>query len=50
MSNYTSLTLTISKILNPSLPTTCDTTDITILAQTFFVIRIIDTVSNTFLF
>lgn len=48
--NYSSLTLTISTLLNPSLPTTCNTTDTNILAQTFFRIRIIDTLSNSFLF
>ena len=42
--------MTISTLLNPSLPTNCNTTDTTILAQTFFVIRIIDTLSNSFLF
>lgn len=49
-SNYTSLIITISPILNPSLPTSCNTTDINILSQTFFIIRIIDTASNSFLF
>jgi hypothetical protein len=48
--NYTTLSLTISTLLNPSLPTSCSTTDTTILAQTFFIVRIIDTVSNSFLF
>ena len=49
-SNHQSLTLTISTLLNPLLPTTCDTTDTSLLAQTFFVIRIIDTLSNSFLY
>lgn len=48
--NHTSLTLTISTLLNPLLPTTCATTDTTILAQTFFIIRIIDSLSNSFLY
>ncbi len=48
--NYTELTLSISTLLNPALATTCNTTDTTLLAQTFFMIRIIDTLSNTFLF
>lgn len=48
--SYTSLNLTISTLLNPSLPTKCDTTDTNILAQTFFIIRIIDTLSNSFLY
>jgi hypothetical protein len=48
--NYSTLSLTISPLLNPSLPTSCNTTDTSILAQTFFIIRIIDTVSNNFLF
>jgi hypothetical protein len=48
--NYSTLSLTISTLLNPSLPTSCDTTDNNILAQTFFIVRIIDTVSNSFLF
>ena len=37
-------------MLNPSLPTSCNTTDRSILAQTFFIVRIIDTVSSSFLF
>ena len=48
--NHTNLTLTISTLLNPSLPTVCDTTDTNILSQTFFIIRIIDTLSNSFLY
>ena len=48
--NYSTLTLTITSLLNPSLPTSCNTTDTSILAQTFFIVRIIDTVSNSFLF
>jgi hypothetical protein len=48
--NYKNLTLTISTLLNPALATTCKTTDTNLLAQTFFIIRIIDTISNAFLF
>ena len=42
VTNHTSLTLTISKILNPALETYCDTDDVTLLSQTFFRIRIIE--------
>ena len=48
--NFTKLTLTISTLLNPLLPTTCDTTDKSLLAHTFFVVRIINPNSNTFLY
>lgn len=49
-SDFDELTLEISSILNPELPTSCDTTDITILSQTFFIIRIIEVASNKFMF
>ncbi len=42
--------MTISTLLNPSLPTSCNTKDTNILSQTFFIVRIIDTVSSSFLF
>jgi hypothetical protein len=42
--------LSISKILNPSLQTFCNTTDVTLLSHTFFKIRIIEVASNAFLF
>ena len=48
--DLTSLTLTITTILNPSLETYCDTDDVNLLAQTFFVIRIIEVMSNKFMF
>lgn len=48
--NLTSLTLTITSILNPSLETYCDTDDVTLLSQTFFRIRIIEVKSNKFMF
>jgi len=50
LASYSALTLTISTLLNPALSTTCATTDTTLLEQTFFIIRIIDTLSNSFLF
>ena len=39
--NATKLVLSISKILNPSLETFCNTTDVSLLSNTFFKIRII---------
>jgi hypothetical protein len=48
--NATRLVLSISKILNPSLQTFCNTTDVTLLSHTFFKIRIIEVASNAFLF
>lgn len=47
--NLNTLTLSISTLLNPSLETYCDTNDQTLLAQTFFIIRVIEVVSNKFL-
>jgi putative component of membrane protein insertase Oxa1/YidC/SpoIIIJ protein YidD len=49
-SNFTSLTLTVSSILNPAVETFCNTTDVTLLSHTFFKIRIIEDESNAFLF
>lgn len=49
-SNFTSLTLEISSILNPALETYCETDDVTLLAHTFFIVRIIEVQSNKFLF
>ncbi len=49
-SNLTSLTLSITTILNPSLPTQCNTTDVALLGYTFFQIRVIEVLSNAFLF
>jgi hypothetical protein len=48
--NQNSLSLTISTLLNPLLPTNCNTSSTSELAKTFFVIRIIDTNSNSFLY
>lgn len=48
--NETTLELSISNILNPSLETFCNTTDVTLLSHTFFIIRIIEVTSNAFLF
>ena len=49
-SNYSKLTLSITTLLNPLLPTTCNTTDKSLLAHTFFVVRIINPNSNNFLY
>lgn len=48
--NLTKLKLSISTILNPSLETFCNTSDVTLLGHTFFRIRIIEVESNAFLF
>ena len=48
--NQSSLTISISRLLNPALPTYCDTDEVTLLSQTFFRIRIIEVESNKFMF
>lgn len=46
----TVFTITVSKLLNPSSPTYCNTTDVNLLVNTYFRVKIMNTLSNDILF
>lgn len=49
-SSYTSLTMVINTLLNPSSPTFCNTTDVNLLINTYFRVKIMNVLSNDILF
>lgn len=49
-SSYTSLTMVVNTLLNPSSPTFCNTTDVNLLVNTYFRVKIMNVLSNDILF